>query len=74
MTVEGRHPMANIRPYAKADTVSEPPIEPLILCTLCKVEMRLFGIEADGDKRDLYTFECVGCGNLEVRSVRVGPW
>lgn len=63
--------MANIRPHAKIDTVSELPIESLILCMHCKVEMRLFGIEAESDKRDLYTFECVGCGGVEVRGVRV---
>jgi hypothetical protein len=71
MTVESQHPMVNIRPHAKTDAVSEPPIEPLLLCTLCKVEMRLFGIEAQSDTRDLYTFECVACGGLEVRGVRV---
>ena len=71
MTVEGLHPMANIRPYAKTDTVSEPPVEALILCTLCKLEMRLLGIEAESVKRDLYTFECLCCGGLEVRGVLV---
>jgi hypothetical protein len=33
--------------------------------------MRLFGIEAESPKRDLFTFECDKCGHLEVRDVRV---
>jgi hypothetical protein len=74
MTMEGQHPMASIRAYAKTDTIWQPPIEPLLLCPFCKVEMRLFGIEAESDKRDLYTFECVACGGLEVRGVRISPW
>ena len=61
--------MGSIRTYAKADTVSKAPIESLLLCPLCNIEMRLFGIEAESDKCDLYTFECVSCGGLEVRGV-----
>jgi hypothetical protein len=33
--------------------------------------MCLFGIEAESDKRDLYTFECTACGGLEVRGARL---
>ena len=43
----------------------------LVGCPKCKREMVLFGIESEGDKRDLYTFECEDCGHLEVRGVRV---
>ncbi len=46
-------------------------VKPLILCTKCKIEMRLFGVEAESDIRDVYTFECSGCGRLEVRGVLV---
>ncbi len=48
-----------------------PKIEPLILCPNCKIEMRLFGIEPEGDVRDIYTFECHRCGRLEVKGVLV---
>jgi len=44
-------------------------VEPLILCPVCKVEMRLFGIEPETAIRDLFTFECDKCGRLEVRGV-----
>jgi hypothetical protein len=30
----------------------------------------LFGTEPESDERDLYTFECVACGGLEVRGVQ----
>jgi hypothetical protein len=33
--------------------------------------MRLFGIEAESEVRDLFTFECGRCGQFEVRSVVV---
>jgi hypothetical protein len=33
--------------------------------------MCLFGIEAESDKRDLYTFECGACGCIEVRGARL---
>ncbi len=62
--------MGSIRPFVKPDTVSKTLIEPPLLCPLCNIEMRLFGIEAESKKRDLYTFECVTCGGLEVRSVQ----
>jgi len=50
----------------------KPKIEPLILCPNCNLEMRLFGIESESGIRDLYTFECYGCGRLEARGVLVG--
>ena len=62
--------MARIRPFVKADTVSKTPIEPSLFCPLCNVEMRLFGIEAESKKRELYTFECVTCGGIEVKAVQ----
>ena len=62
--------MASIRPFVKADTVSKTLIEPSLLCPLCNIEMRLFGIEAESKERNLYTFECVTCGGLEVRGVQ----
>jgi predicted nucleic acid-binding Zn ribbon protein len=50
--------------------IAEPSsVEPLIVCPQCKVEMRLFGIEAETPIRDLFTFECDKCGSLEVRGV-----
>jgi hypothetical protein len=63
--------MADIRPFVKRDTLSKAPIEPLLLCPVCNIEMYLFGIESESDKRDLYTFECVACSGLEVRGVQV---
>ncbi len=53
-----------------ADT-SKPAIKSLITCPKCNREMRLFGIEEESDKRNLFTFECVECGHLEVRGVLV---
>jgi hypothetical protein len=49
------------------------PAEPLLLCPICRIEMRLFGIEPESETRDLFTFECHGCGRLEVRGVLVVP-
>ena len=49
----------------------EPETEALLLCPNCNLEMRLFGSEQESVKRDLYTFECVRCGDLEVRGVLV---
>ena len=63
--------MPNIRPFAKSDTLAKAPIEPLLLCPRCNIEMCLFGIESESDKRDLYTFECFACRGLEVRGVQV---
>jgi hypothetical protein len=42
-----------------------------MLCTDCKLEMRLFGIEAESAVRDPYTFECQNCGRVEARGVLV---
>ena len=47
-------------------------VQPLIVCPKCKLEMRLFGIEADNEVRDLFTFECSSCDAFEVRGVLVG--
>jgi len=63
--------MASIRPVAKSDTLSKASIEPLILCPVCDIEMCLFGIESESGNRDLFSFECVACGGLEVRGVQV---
>jgi hypothetical protein len=63
--------MASIRQFPKSKTVSKAPIEPLLLCTVCNIEMCLFGIESESDKRDLYTFECLACDGVEVRGVQV---
>jgi hypothetical protein len=59
--------MTNIRPFTKTRSLPDAPVEPLLLCPKCNVEMYLFGIEAESDKRNRYTFECSGCGGLEVR-------
>jgi hypothetical protein len=48
-----------------------PKIDPLMLCPACKIEMRLFGVEAESAVRDLYTFECQNCGRVEARGVLV---
>jgi hypothetical protein len=48
-----------------------PKIEPLMLCPDCKVEMRLFGIEAESPIRDLFSFECTTCGRIEARGFLV---
>ena len=48
-----------------------PKIEPLILCPDCKLEMRLFGMEAESVIRDAFSFECVSCGRIEARGVLV---
>jgi hypothetical protein len=56
----------------RADCMSPVPL-PLLMCPDCNVEIRLLGIEpAEGDRdlRDTYTFECIQCGRVEVRSVR----
>ena len=47
------------------------PLEPLLRCPLCKIEMRLIGIEPEKAGRELYTFECLKCERLEVRVVNV---
>jgi hypothetical protein len=35
--------------------------------------MRLFGIERESEERDLFTFECNTCDQLEVRGALVTP-
>jgi hypothetical protein len=62
--------MTNIRPSTKSRSLPDAPVEPLLLCPSCEVEMCLLGIESESVKRDLYTFECSACGGLEVRSVQ----
>jgi hypothetical protein len=47
------------------------PVKPLLRCPNCRREMRLFGIERESEKRELYSFECAVCGGLEVRGVLV---
>ena len=44
-------------------------IQPLLLCPKCNLEMRLLRTDAECDIRDLYTFQCLMCGKLEVRGV-----
>jgi hypothetical protein len=51
---------------------AKPEVEPLLLCPVCRTEMRLFGVESENGIRDLYTFECHVCGGLEVRGALVG--
>jgi hypothetical protein len=47
-------------------------IESLMRCPDCNQEMRLFGIEAASDTRELYSFECDQCRRIEIRGVRIG--
>ena len=47
------------------------PVKSLLTRPKCKLEMRLFGIETESAKCELYTFECAKCGALEVRGVQV---
>ena len=60
---------------ARSDAFTMSPVPlPLLMCPDCNVEMRLLGIEPDEDDldlRDTYTFECIQCGRLEIRSVRL---
>jgi hypothetical protein len=61
--------MTDVRPFPK--TATKEPIKVLLLCPNCNAQMRLFGIEAESDVRDLYTYECSACDVLEVWGVRV---
>jgi hypothetical protein len=63
--------MTNIGPFTKINSLPDAPVESLLLCPKCKVEMSLLGVEAESDMRDLYTFECSACGSLEVRGARL---
>jgi len=65
--------MTNVHSFPRTQAPSQEPIKALLLCPHCNVEMCLFGIEAQGTARELYTFECSACGGLEVRGVRVNP-
>ncbi|MGA9891023.1 MAG: hypothetical protein WBQ55_01355 [Xanthobacteraceae bacterium] len=38
-------------------------------CPKCGHDMRLLGIEPDGETSELFTFECTDCGHLEVMGV-----
>src|SRR5262245_54246411 len=42
--------------FIEMDSPPPSPVEPLILCSICKLEMRLLGIEPETDIRDLFTF------------------
>jgi predicted nucleic acid-binding Zn ribbon protein len=44
-------------------------LEPLIFCPRCGAEMRLIGVEDESNTRDIFTFECDDCGQIEARSV-----
>src|SRR5689334_15492962 len=50
---------------------SDEPIAYLLHCPKCNSEMRLIGTEWETEVRDLYTFECTKCGQVEVRVVIV---
>ena len=50
---------------------SDEPIAYLLQCPKCNSEMRLIGTEWETEVRDLYTFECAKCGQVEVRVVIV---
>ncbi len=63
--------MHRTHPLAERNAPARALVQPLLICTDCNVEMRLFGIETENPKRDLYTFECAGCGALAVRGVQV---
>ena len=39
------------------------------VCAKCGEKMRLFGIEWETDRVDIYTFLCDGCGNFEALRV-----
>jgi len=54
------------------DANNEPPInieDFPIMCLDCHQEMRLFGIEWDSERVDIYTFVCDGCGGFQTRRV-----
>ena len=38
-------------------------------CPKCSHDMRLFGIEPDGETSELFTFECTDCEHLEVMGI-----
>jgi uncharacterized Zn finger protein len=53
------------------DRSDDQPVAYLLHCPKCGSEMRLMGIEWETEVRDLYTFECMKCGQVEVRAVIV---
>jgi len=63
--------MSSIRPLPRSNTLANAPIPALLLCPHCDLEMALLGVESETGTRDLYTFECGACGDLEVRGVQV---
>jgi hypothetical protein len=63
--------MTHIRLFTKTRLLPDAPVEPLLLRPKCNVEMCSFGIKAERDKRDRYTFECSACGGLGVRGARL---
>jgi hypothetical protein len=40
-------------------------------CAKCKLEMCLVGIKTEDSDRELYTFECSKCGEVEARPNRL---
>jgi hypothetical protein len=50
-------------------TIKSTPPTPLPRCPNCDHDMELLGIEANGDAKELFTFECTDCGRLEVMGV-----
>ena len=46
-------------------------VYPLVQCPKCNLRMRLSGIEPEKPGRDLFTFECSGCGRVEVMAVPI---
>jgi hypothetical protein len=63
--------MGSTRPLVKSNTFPKVRTQSLLLCPHCDLEMCLLGVEFETPTRDLYTFECSACGDLEVRGVRV---
>jgi hypothetical protein len=39
-------------------------------CSKCGTAMLLFGIEAESPGRELLSFECPGCQNIETRTIK----
>jgi hypothetical protein len=61
-----------MRPRIDIDVGQTPSNAALLLdCMICKLEMRLVGIESDDSDRDLFTFECSKCGRVETSSARL---
>jgi hypothetical protein len=63
--------LAHDRDATHAAATAAPKSAPLLLCSACKLEMRLVGIEVEEPGRDLFTFECDACKRLEARSARL---